>query len=123
MIIRDLTDAEELVMKAVWDLQKEPILSEIVEKVNNDYREVDWRPQTVSTFLSKLVQKKYLKMKRNGKVYTYKVLINEIAYKQKLYKHHIDFWNNGNVIDFYVEMINNGDLTKNDIQNLKSHCK
>ena len=88
MKIEKLTESEELVMKAIWDRNKEPVLSDVVDRVT-DYYGKDWKPQTVSTFLSKLVQKKYLKLCRNGKIYTYKILISEKDYKQNLYKHQI----------------------------------
>ncbi len=116
--IANLTDSEELVMKSVWDTGHEPVLSEVVDRVNSAYGK-DWRPQTVSTFLAKLVGKKYLKLQRNGKIYTYKILITEEAYKQKLYQHHISFWNHNSMKEFVTEMFDNGDLTKEDWEDLK----
>lgn len=95
--IQDLTNGEELVMKSVWDLRKEPVLSEITDHVNNNYREEAWRPQTVSTFLAKLVNKGYLKLQRNGKIYTYKVLVTEEQYRKKLLNHMLHFWYQGDV--------------------------
>lgn len=115
MKIEKLTESEELVMKSIWDCRKEPVLSDVVDRVNGFYGK-DWKPQTVSTFLAKLVRKNYLKLCRNGKIYTYKILISEGAYKQKLYKHHVSFWNNNDICDFVTEMVNNGDLTKDDLE-------
>lgn len=106
-----LTESEEVVMKAVWDTQKEPMLSEVMTRVIDDYGK-DWKPQTVSTFLAKLVRKNYLKLHREGKVYTYKILVTEKDYKRKLYKHLIDFWNHSDVTEFVMSMIENGDLDK-----------
>lgn len=117
MQIEKLTEAEEVMMKAIWDCKKEPVLSDVVERVNGVYGKA-WRPQTVSTFLAKLVGKKYLKMHRNGKIYTYKVLIPESAYKRKVYKQHISFWNHNDVIEFVMEMIQNGDLTKEELEKI-----
>lgn len=112
-----LTDSEEIVMKAVWDFKNPPVLSDIVERVNGVYGK-NWRPQTVSTFLSKLCRKDYLELHRNGKVYTYTVNVKEPAYRRKLYKHHISFWNDNDALAFVGEMLENGDLTKEDIQSL-----
>lgn len=119
MFIEKLTESEELVMKSIWDCRKEPVLSDVVERVN-DYYGKDWKPQTVSTFLAKLVRKNYLKLQRNGKIYTYKILISEAAYRQKLYKHHISFWNHNDISEFVTEMFDNGDLTKEDLEGLKA---
>lgn len=119
MKIEKLTESEELVMKSIWDCHKEPVLSDVVDRVNGFYGK-DWKPQTVSTFLAKLVRKNYLRLQRNGKIYTYKILITEAAYRQKLYKHHVSFWNQNSMSNFVMEMFNNGDLTKKDIEGLKA---
>lgn len=119
MKIEKLTESEELVMKAIWDCNKEPVLSEVVEQVNGVYGK-DWKPQTVSTFLAKLVRKNYVKLQRNGKIYTYKILITEAQYRRKLYQHHVSFWNHNNMTNFVTEMFDNGDLTKDDIAELRS---
>ena len=119
MKVDNLTDCEEVVMKAVWDFDKEPVLSEVVEHVNKTYGK-EWAPQTVSTYLAKLVRKEYLQLRRTGRIYTYKVLIKEETYRRKLYKHHVSFWNNDNILDFIKEMIDNGDLTKADLKALSS---
>ena len=118
MKVEKLTESEELVMKAIWDCKKEPVLSDVVDRVNGFYQK-DWKPQTVSTFLSKLVRKDYLRLQRNGKIYTYKVLVPESVYRRKLYKQHISFWNHNDVAEFIAEMISNKDLTPEDIEDAK----
>ena len=119
MKIEKLTESEELVMKSIWDCNKEPVLSDVVDRVNGFYGK-DWKPQTVSTFLAKLVRKDYLELCRNGKIYTYKILVSEADYRQKLYKHHISFWHNNDVGRFVTEMFDNGDLTKEDVKELRA---
>ncbi len=103
MVIEDLTKSEELVMKAIWDCKKEPVLSDVVDRVNRFYGK-DWAPQTVSTFLAKLVRKNYLKMQRDGKIYTYKVLIPEKSYREKLCKHLVSFWYGDNFNNLVKEL-------------------
>lgn len=84
--IERLTDGEEVVMKAAWDCKKSPTLSDMLNRVNGIYGK-DWKPQTVSTFLAKLVRKGYLKLVRNGRIYTYDVLISEKEYQKNRLKH------------------------------------
>lgn len=84
--IEKLTESEEVVMKAAWDYEKEPELKNVVQRVNDVYGK-SWKPQTVSTFLGKLVKKGYLKMQRNGKIYTYKVLVSEEVYNREQLRH------------------------------------
>lgn len=122
MKVEKLTESEEVVMKAIWDCKKEPVLSDVVDRVNGFYGK-DWKPQTVSTFLSKLVRKDYLKLIRNGKIYTYKVLVPESVYRRKLYRQHISFWNNNDIVNFIAEMLDNKDLTLEDIEAAKKQAK
>ena len=37
MKIEKLTESEELVMKSIWDCKKEPVLSDVVDRVNGFY--------------------------------------------------------------------------------------
>lgn len=93
--LEKLTESEEIVMKAVWDSHKEPVLSDITERLSGRYGK-EWAPQTVSTFLSKLVRKDYLLLHRNGKRYTYEVLVREREYQKAQLKHLAMFLYNGN---------------------------
>lgn len=116
--VEKLTDSEEIVMKAVWDCKKEPTLSDVLDRVNDVYGK-RWMPQTVSTFLHKLVIKGYCQLIKNGKLYTYKILIKESEYRRSLYRQHISFWNNNDIVEFVAEMIKNGDLSIDDIEKAK----
>ena len=114
----DISACERLVMKVIWDSTEDLALQDIMNRVNQENGK-SWKPQTVSTFLSKLVRKDYLKLCRNGKIYTYKILVPEEAYRRKLYKHHISFWNHNDIVEFVQEMIGNQDLTKEDLEKLQ----
>ena len=37
MLMENLTDSEEIVMKAVWDCKNPPVLGDVVERVNGVY--------------------------------------------------------------------------------------
>lgn len=70
-------------------------MSDVVEVVTQCYKK-DWKPQTVSTFLAKLCNKKYLKLQRNGKIYTYKILVSKDNYNRQQLKKLCDFLYDGN---------------------------
>lgn len=116
-VIENLTESEEIVMKAVWDCRNEPGFQDVLEVVTTVYGK-DWRSQTVPTFLAKLVRKGYLKLKRNGKIYTYKVVVKEDAYKRKLYRQHVSFWNHNDMAEFIAEMLNNNDITQEELEKI-----
>ena len=116
--MKKLTESEEIVMKAVWDCDFPPQLSDIHSRTVEVY-DKDWKPQTVSTFLSKLVYKKYLKLNRKGKIYTYKTLVSMKDYKRQLYLEHINFWDHDDVVEFLASMVQNGDLSQEELEQIK----
>ena len=63
MRAKEITDCEKVVMKCVWDSDHELSMQEITEMVNTQHGK-NWKTQTVSTFLARLVKKDYLKMYR-----------------------------------------------------------
>ena len=81
LINNELTKGEELVMKAVWNCKNEPVLQDVLMQVKDIYGK-QWASQTVSTFLSKLCVKDYIRMIRNGKIYRYKIMVEEGDYQK-----------------------------------------
>lgn len=70
-----LTPAERLVMRVIWLSDRELVLNEILSVCNEQYQK-EWKPQTVSTYLSHLVRKDFLQMERSGKYCKYHPLVS-----------------------------------------------
>lgn len=64
-----LPECEEKVMVVIWSSEKELDLAGTMSRANARFKK-EWKPQTVSTFLARLVKKGYLSSKRIGR-YTY----------------------------------------------------
>ena len=77
--IKRLSDCEELVMSIVWSSEEEPDLAAVMKRVNERYGK-EWKSQTVSTFLCRLVKKQYLKSYRKGRYVYYIPLIRRENY-------------------------------------------
>lgn len=86
-----LTECEEMVMKAVWDAGEELSLMEIMHRVNDKYHK-QWKPQTVSTFLARLVQKGYLRHYRQGRAFFYQILVPLETYRVQITEAFYKFW-------------------------------
>ena len=99
MTLENLTDCEQLVMKTVWDSEEELSLMEIMQRVNDKYHK-EWKPQTVSTFLARLVRKGYLRHYRQGRVFFYQILVPLDEYKGQLTSDYVTFWNHDNADEF-----------------------
>lgn len=118
MLKNELTNAELLVMKCIWDTPKDLVLSEIVAMVNERYRK-DWKPQTVSTYLAHLVQKGFLEMTRNGKIYTYHPQVLEVDYRTKEMNNFVDFWGGGSPSEFLSAFFGSNDVDDKELAQIR----
>ena len=105
MACQSLTNCEEIVMKTVWDAETELGLVDITQRVNETYHK-EWKPQTVSTFLARLVKKGYLKHSRQGRVFYYQILISQKDYLRELAQRFVEFWKRENV-DIFLKALEN----------------
>lgn len=118
MKLEKLTDCEELVMKTVWDAEEELSLMEVMARVNDKYHK-DWKPQTVSTFLARLVKKGYLKHYRQGRVFFYQILVPLDVYKGQLTSDYVAFWNHNNADEFLCALSEGRPLRVDEIERIQ----
>lgn len=114
-----LTDSEEIVMKSIWDIGDDMCLSQIMDYTKEYGKE--WKSQTVSTFLSKLVLKGFIDPYRKGRYFHYKVLITEKEYKIYKLKRYLAFWNKDDVLSFAEDLCDV--LSKEQKQQLEDKMK
>lgn len=91
-----ISDCEEKVLKVVWDCEKEPDLKTVMDAVNEKHG-LEWKPQTVSTFLQRLVRKGYLTGCRKGRYTYYTPTITLEDYRREQLKGMIEFLYDGDV--------------------------
>lgn len=106
MRFENLTDCELLVMKILWDAEKELGLSEVTQRANETYQR-EWKLQTVSTFLTRLVNKSYLESYRQGRVFYYRILVPETDYVKELAQDFIAFWGWDNM-EIFLAVVEKG---------------
>ncbi len=103
MELQSLTNCEKIVMKTVWDAERELDLADITQRVNEMY-DKEWKPQTVSTFLARLVKKGYLQHYRQGRVFYYQILVPQREYLGVMAERFAEFWKQENV-DIFLEAL------------------
>ena len=84
-------------------------MQEITEMVNTQHGK-NWKTQTVSTFLARLVKKDYLKMYRKGRCFYYQPLVDKEEYKDDVLLDYVQFWNDGNMCAFVCGLFEKKDL-------------
>lgn len=118
MTLENLTDCEQLVMKTVWDSEEELSLMEIMQRVNDKYHK-EWKPQTVSTFLARLVRKGYPRHYRQGRVFFYQILVPLEEYKGQLTSDYVTFWNHDNADEFLCALANERPLRQDEVERIQ----
>jgi predicted transcriptional regulator len=113
-----MTDCELLVMKCVWVSDHEMALPEIVDMVNTKFSK-EWKSQTVSTFLARLVKKEFLTLYRSGRQFYYVPLIQEKDYKENVIEECVEFWCDNDASNLLVALGNKRKLTKAEIAGIK----
>ena len=104
MKVNGLTENEKITMKCVWDLGEGARLAHIMEVANSRYKK-NWKPQTVSTFLGKLVRKGFLEQYRDGRYFYYHILVSRHDYRCRMLRDDLDFWDDGDVDEFVSELM------------------
>ena len=79
-----ISECEEQIMSIIWTSEEAPDMQPIRREVNVRFNH-EWAGQTVSTYLSRLVKKGYLRMERKGRYkYYYPEVPLERYRKEKL---------------------------------------
>ena len=116
--MEELSKSQLIVMKGIWEQGDNKSLSEIVTYINLRFGK-NWKPQTVSTFLSRLVKKGYLDLIRDEGSWIYKIQITEQMYRENQIKGYFDFWGKKRVGQTLVSLFQNQGLEEKSIDILK----
>ena len=94
--MEELTTAESMVMKTIWDHPHEMALQEIMKLTNG-----------------------FLRMNQSGRNATYEIIIPELSYQQEQSRKFVKFWNRGSVAQFLTAFYKDHKLTKEEIEELR----
>lgn len=108
-----LSDSELFVMKVIWRSDESLSLQDIVERVNRIY-EKNWKQQTVSVFLGRIVKKNLLISKRQGRQFFYYPTISEEEYRKKEVIKTVDVLSDGQVDVFFAALAQARNLTESE---------
>jgi len=113
--IPQISEAEYEVMKVIWSF--EPISTpEVVEKLSN---KSDWKPNTIHTMLARLVKKKALHARKDGRVFVYTSLVEKHEYVEQKSKSFLQQFFGGTLNSMILNFIENDKLSNEDISELK----
>ncbi|WP_088810781.1 MULTISPECIES: BlaI/MecI/CopY family transcriptional regulator [Listeria] len=114
--MKKLPDSEFEVMQAVWKLAGAVSTNEIIAELADDK---DWKPQTVLTLLTRLVEKEFLESSKNGRERRFSPIVSEEEYLQVETKNFMKKHYNNSITQLVNTLYDGKDLTHDDINELK----
>lgn len=113
--IPKISDAEWEVMKIIWAKPK-ITANEIIEELEHK----QWSPKTIRTLIKRLVEKEALHYEQEGKQYTYFPLVEEEDCIRQETQSFMKRIYGGALQPMLVHFLKNEQLSKRDIEELKS---
>ena len=118
MTSRNITvgEAELEIMKVIW-AQDEPINT---LQIGEAVEERGWKRTTISTFLTRLVEKGALSSEKRGKQYYYSALVSKEEYTKSQTGNLIKNLFGGSIKAFAASLFESDELSDDDIRELKA---
>ncbi|MAT14308.1 MAG: transcriptional regulator [Planctomyces sp.] len=111
-----LPKSELEIARIVWRLQ-EATVREIVEELAND-READF--WTVQTYLRRLANKGYLKVRKEGRTNIYAPAVDLEGVISQVFEETVERLFDGKMLPAFQQLVNSRDLTESDIDELQT---
>lgn len=112
---KKLSDAELDVMLAVWQNRPPVLRSDLEEQLKSH----NWADTTVLTLLSKLVEKGYLSLERQGRRNLYTPLVSERDYRRWANRSFLGKMYQSSLRCMVASLVESSDLTDRDLQELE----
>lgn len=114
-----LSDTEVELMEVIWECKHPFTSTELLRIFTN--RGKEWKAQTISTFLSRLVEKGALSIvNRQGRTNTYAPCLSKEDYKLQETQHILNGLYHGSVKNMISALYDGDKLSDEDIKELKS---
>lgn len=117
MELKELTSAEQVVMKCIWDYGKDMPLQQLIENLKQDYGK-DYKRTTIRTLVLHLEEKGYVTTYQIGKYSYINYLIEEQDYKEQELEKTKNFWYKESGFDL-VKTLYKGKLNEGKLKKLK----
>ena len=111
-----LSATEMEVMQKIWEL---PTPVTVVQLLNTFEKIKDWKTSTLSTILTRLIEKGFLTKEMHGKVNFYDTNLSLEEYKKHETQNLLTTLYGGNVKNFVATLVDGENITKDDINDLK----
>ena len=117
---KELSSAETLIMKAVWDHPEDPALPDLTDYLRTEYGK-EYARTSMVTFLVRLANKGFVETYRKGRLSYVHALISEDEYRAEVAKRDTGFWFRGEPVGFLSALHRSGGLSREDVRRIEEY--
>ena len=115
---QQISESELVLMKIIWKNGGAALYSLIMEELEKDQNE--WKNNTVLTLLSRLVEKKFLKVKKIGRRNEYVAMVTEAEYQTMQTHSFLDKVYGGNVKNLVSTLLRQDILSADELKEIET---
>ncbi len=112
-----ISESELVLMNIIWKNGGSALYSFIMEELEKDKNE--WKNNTVLTLLSRLVEKKFLKVKKIGRRNEYIATVTETEYQTMQTHNFLDKFYGGNVKNLVSTLLRQDILSADELKEIE----
>ena len=116
MSIPRLPDAELIIMNIIWDENREITSAEVIRLLTT---QKDWSVTTILTFLSRLTERGFLAVRKDGRTNVYKAAIQEAAYIESESKSFLKHLHGNSLTSFVAALYKGKAISEKELDELK----
>ncbi|MBC1723208.1 BlaI/MecI/CopY family transcriptional regulator [Listeria seeligeri] len=121
MSIKSISKSEFEVMKVIWDFGRAVQYVDVAEKLAE--KGYSWKKNTILTFLTRLVEKKLLRVKKIGRKNEYYALVSESEYLGQQTENFLEDIYEGDVKGLITNLVQKDLITADEIDDLQQYWK
>ena len=119
--IMQISDSELVLMQLIWEKGGVALFAEITDAL--EQKNLNWKKNTVLTFLSRLIEKGFLKIKKIGRRNEYKAIVSEQQYHTAQTRAFVNKVYDGNIAGLVSTLIGQGFVSEEEQEELRGLWK
>ncbi|EKB5513975.1 BlaI/MecI/CopY family transcriptional regulator [Listeria monocytogenes] len=121
MAIKSISKSELEVMKIIWDFGRAVQFADVAGKLEE--KNYSWKKNTVLTFLTRLVEKNLLSVKKVGRKNEYYALVSENEYLERQTETFVEEIYEGDVKGLITNLVQNDLISPDELEDLQQFWK
>ncbi|EAC6873027.1 BlaI/MecI/CopY family transcriptional regulator [Listeria monocytogenes] len=121
MAIKSISKSELEVMKIIWDFGRAVQYADVAGKLEE--KNYSWKKNTILTFLTRLVEKNLLSVKKVGRKNEYYAIVSENEYLERQTETFVEDIYEGDVKGLITNLVQNDLISPDELEDLQQFWK